>query len=114
MSASSDEFVVNIYHKKPYDFYIGRPGPLGNPYSHQDGTLAEFKVGSREEAVESYRKWVYAQPELLAAIKSGLKGKTLGCFCRPQDGFGGKLLCHGQILAEIANEKTPSEVSPVP
>lgn len=109
-----DNLVVNIHHRVPYDIYIGRPGPLGNPYSHLEGTLAEFKVGSREESLEAYMEYLYGQPELLAAVKAQLKGKVLGCFCRPKDGFGGKLLCHGQILAEVANEKAPAQASEMP
>ena len=33
----------------PFDVYIGRPSKWGNPYSHKEGTLAEFKVSSRKE-----------------------------------------------------------------
>jgi hypothetical protein len=39
--------------KSPYDIYIGRPSKWGNPYSHLSGTLAEYKVSSREEAIEN-------------------------------------------------------------
>lgn len=36
------EFDTLVVHckKAPYDVYIGRPGPWGNPFSHQSGTLA--------------------------------------------------------------------------
>jgi hypothetical protein len=79
----------------PFDVYIGRPSKWGNPFSHQDGTLAQFKVATREEAVESYRQWVLQQPELMAAL-SELRGKVLGCWCAP-------LACHGDVLMELAN-----------
>ena len=29
--------------------WVGRPSPLGNPYSHVCGTLAEFKVATRDD-----------------------------------------------------------------
>lgn len=86
--------------REPYDIYIGRGqgsrGKWGNPFSHKEGTQATFLVGSREEAIEKYREWILGQPELLAAL-SELKGKTLGCWCKPQ-------ACHGDALAELADQ----------
>jgi hypothetical protein len=79
--------------KEPYDIYIGRPSKWGNPFSHKIGTLARFQVGSIIEAIESYRKWIKTQPELLAALPE-LKGKTLGCWCKPGP-------CHGDVLVEL-------------
>ena len=76
--------------KAEYDVYIGRPGPWGNPFH-----IGEH--GTREEVVEKYAEWLLTQPELVAKVKSDLKGKVLGCWCAPK-------LCHGDILAEIANE----------
>jgi len=84
--------------KKPYDVYIGRPSKFGNPYSHQEDTLAEFQVQSRAEAIQKYEEYVRSNPELMAAIKSELRGKVLGCWCSPK-------LCHGHVLAWIANEE---------
>ena len=78
-----------------YDVYIGRPGPWGNPF-----TIG--KDGTREEVVEKYAEWVLTQSELLATIRTKLKGKTLGCWCAPK-------LCHGDILAEIANEENNND-----
>lgn len=45
-------------HKQtPHDFYCGRPNILGNRFSHlPKGTLAEFKVSTREEAIEKYKE----------------------------------------------------------
>jgi hypothetical protein len=84
--------------KKPYDTYIGRPSKWGNPFSHEDGTMAEFKVETRAEAIQKHEEWVRSQPEMMAAIKRELKGKVLGCWCSPK-------LCHGHTLAWIANEE---------
>src|ERR1700761_7257816 len=44
--------------KHPYDMYIGRPSKWGNPFSHRQGTLARYKVGTREEAIEAFRNWI--------------------------------------------------------
>lgn len=93
--------------REAYDVYIGRPSKWGNPYSHKPGTLAEFQVESREEAVARYRDYVLSRPDLLAALPE-LRGKRLGCWCAPKGGFKGQLLCHGQILAELADVGEPS------
>lgn len=91
------QYVVH-HRKSSYDVYIGRPSKWGNPFSEQENTLAKFKVSSRKEAIEKYEEWVRSQPELMESIKRELKGKVLGCFCFPK-------MCHGYILAWIANEE---------
>lgn len=90
--------VVNIHHGTPYDVYVGRGrgSPWGNLYSHlSDGTLAEYKVGSRAEAVAKYEEWIQTQPHLLKKLIL-LKGKVLGCWCHPA-------ACHGHVLAKLAD-----------
>jgi hypothetical protein len=75
--------------KEPYDIYIGRPTKWGNP----------FKIGrdgNREEVLEKYRKYLESNKKLLADVFV-LKGKTLGCWCKPK-------ACHGDILAEFADK----------
>jgi hypothetical protein len=86
--------VVHCKRQK-FDVYIGRPSKWGNPFSHKDGTLAEFRVATRDEAVDAYAEWIKGQPDLLAALPE-LKGKTLGCWCKPQR-------CHGDVLEALAN-----------
>jgi hypothetical protein len=92
--------VVNkhTHTKTALDVYIGRGSVWGNRFSHREGTRAEVVVGSREAAVEAYRR------ELWAKIKSGevsleslaaLHGRTLVCFCAPR-------LCHGHTLEKAA------------
>lgn len=80
-----------------YDIYIGRPSKFGNPYSHKPGA-APWPVETREDAVRLYEEWIRSQPELMEAAKKELKGKVLGCWCKP-------LVCHGDILLKIANEE---------
>lgn len=98
MSANFDnkKYVVHC-QKDKYDVYIGRPSKYGNPFSHREGTLAQFKVDTREEAISCFRNYVLSTPWLFNAIKKELKGKILGCFCYPN------FPCHGEVLAEIAN-----------
>ena len=71
---------------------------MGKPFTHisDKKTKADFVVASRDEAIESYRNWVLNQPQLLKDLHE-LKGKTLGCFCKPKS-------CHGDILVELVNK----------
>ena len=89
--------LTRIVHlkKEPYDVYIGRPSKWGNPYSHKEGTLAEFKVANRTEALEKFEKYLLGNETLYNSLIE-LKGKTLGCWCKPNK-------CHGDILAKWSN-----------
>lgn len=88
--------VVNL-RKEPYDVYIGKPGKGKNK---EEGKWANpFEIGrdgTREEVIAKYREYILNKPELLEQIPFELKGKTLGCFCKP-------LACHGDVLAHIAD-----------
>ena len=45
-------YVHNKRKYKGHGEYIGRPSPLGNPYSHLNkGTLAKYQVATRDKAV---------------------------------------------------------------
>jgi hypothetical protein len=83
------------FKKESFDVYIGRGSKWGNPFSHKDGTTAQFKVSSRPEAIESYRTWIKTQPHLMESLHE-LRDKTLGCWCKPQG-------CHGDVLKELAD-----------
>ena len=88
--------VVNIKLHR-YDVYIGRAGKgedgyFGNPFRRAPGephgvTLEKFRewFHNRLETDPVYRERIHA-----------LKGKTLGCFCKPHP-------CHGDIIAEYLN-----------
>lgn len=84
--------------KSSYDVYIGRPGPWGNPFE-----LADYD-DDREKVLELYAEWLISQPELVEKAKKELKGKVLGCWCKTEK--HPDALCHGDILAEIANEQS--------
>lgn len=83
--------------KEPYDVYIGRRGKWGNEYSHKEGTLAKYKVKNVKEAIANYKRDLLSDPEKILEVKQQLKGKVLGCWCKPGP-------CHGDILLQIANE----------
>jgi hypothetical protein len=86
--------VVNL-KKEPYEVYIGRGSKWGNPYSHREGTLAKFTVNNRREAIKKYEEYLLSNEDLLRDLTE-LKGKVLGCFCKPKS-------CHGDVLAKYAN-----------
>ncbi len=89
--------VVNL-KKDEYEVYIGRGGAWGNPFSYLTSSLAEFIVESREASIIRYKEWIIQrlrdEPALAEEMKKKLKGKVLGCFCKPK-------ACHGDVLVEI-------------
>ena len=91
-----EEMVVNV-RTDEYDVYIGRPSIWGNPYSHKEDTLAEFKAATRKESIEKYKEYILNNPELLAKLPE-LEGKILGCHCKPK-------ACHGDFLVELCNTR---------
>ena len=103
--------VVNRRHKQPYDVYVGRPSPYGNPFSHQAASKkAEFHVQTREEAIEGFRSWLIHKLAYEPDFLEPLRGKVLACWCRPLAGFKGKVMCHAQILAAECDGIEPEDV----
>jgi hypothetical protein len=102
--------IVNLY-KEPYDVYIGRPGKgqdgyFGNPVvrgeqcficneNHQTAsdTLPCFEI---------YARLRLANDEEFRQRVKDLKGKVLGCFCKPKP-------CHGDILLQLIEELAVQE-----
>lgn len=85
--------VVNL-RKEPFDVYIGRAGhghdgTFGNPFSQWDRAtnIAKFR--------EYFLERIQQDRDFKSKVLS-LKGKRLGCFCKPKD-------CHGDIIAEYLN-----------
>lgn len=76
--------------REPFDVYIGRPGPYGNPF-------IIGRDGDRAAVIAKYEAWLRKQPELVARAKRELQGKTLGCWCAP-------FACHGDVLVRVVNE----------
>lgn len=89
--------VVNLKTGVPYDIYIGRAG------HGQDGYFGNpFKLRPDEPrgtTLQRYREYFQSRlgtdAEFARRILE-LKGKTLGCFCKPH-------ACHGDIIAEYLN-----------
>ena len=84
--AGSPTTVVNI-RTDAYDVLIDRRTKWGNPFK-----------GERNWACDEHNKWI-RQPEqahLIASLHE-LKGKRLGCWCKPQR-------CHGDNLVALIQE----------
>lgn len=73
--------------KDRYDVYIGRPSIFQNPFViGQDGT--------REEVIEKFKDYFFNKVKTDIDFKhrvDRLKGKVLGCHCKPKP-------CHGDII----------------
>jgi hypothetical protein len=81
--------VVANVRTSPYDVYIGRGSKWGNPFKMQGTSLIE-----RDRVCDLYEAWFWTT-NLIDSIDE-LKGKVLGCYCKP-------LRCHGDFLAAVAN-----------
>ena|ERR1035437_1570778 len=82
--------MVVRFDSEPCDVYIGRSSRWGCPF--QIGI-----DGAREEVLLLHEIWLQSRPDIIEAVCRELKGRVLGCHCRPA------FECHGDILARIAN-----------
>lgn len=81
--------VVNIKTDE-FDVLIDRTTKWGNP----------FEIGpkmTREQAIAAFRVNLKRRPDLLADLHE-LRGKRLGCHCKP-------LACHGDVLVELIEQQ---------
>jgi hypothetical protein len=114
--------------RNPNDVYIGRYTPTWSPYGYyqespwhnpyvvdlmdKKGVVIEKRDGTRAKVIEKFLKYAFGEPcvtfkgktpqtppDLLAQIPN-LKGKRLGCWCKPED-------CHGDLLAAWADDGIP-------
>ena len=89
-------------------FYVGRGSPLGNPFTHKEGTTAAHQVESREAAVEAFAAHLQVKLDqkdepirkalnkiALAAMKGPVE---LECFCAPH-------ACHADVLAQTVADR---------
>ena len=103
--------IVNVKDNKEYDVFIGRRNNKphwGNPFTHLDvPTIARIKVKSREEAIKAFEDWLmgtkygHVEPQrrkwILINMINMLKGKVLGCYCKPKS-------CHGDVYVKLLSE----------
>ena len=90
------------------DVYIGREvkhegswnldeSKWANPYK-----IAEFET--REECLAKYETHIRNTPELWNSLDE-LRGKTLGCWCKPEG-------CHGDVLVKLIHEREIEKFGP--
>ena len=97
--------VVNL-RAEEFDVYIGRAGRgqdgyFGNPYTVQEHGL---------QAIELFRSYFLQRIESEPAFRLrvlALKGKRLGCFCKPKP-------CHGDVIAEWVEANAPAAPGAAP
>lgn len=91
-------------HKHPHDgseTYIGRPTPLGNPYTHlKVETKGVIRVPTRIQAVALYRDWLASacthDHKVIVAITQlyNQVNLKLSCYCKPA-------ACHGDVIKDV-------------
>lgn len=100
--------MITVVNKRVYrgeGVYVGRPTPLGNPYTHlRSGSLAEYRVVSRQQAILAYRPWLREQISRPGPVRDELirllriyretHHLVLVCWCHP-------LPCHADILRDV-------------
>jgi hypothetical protein len=83
-------------------FYIARKGVVfvdGCRYPKSQSVWANpFKVGDdRESCLEKYEVYIREKIDSGEADLEELRGKVLGCWCKPER-------CHGEVLLKLLNE----------
>ena len=82
---------IIVISRGPYDIYIGRPGPYGNPFIiGRDGT--------REQVISKCDAYLDAHFEIVEQLRAecaalGKDVVRLKCFCSP-------LACHGDLYKQ--------------
>lgn len=81
--------VVNL-RREPFDVYIGRAGKgqdgyFGNPYD-----VRKYGAMALTLYREHFEAKIASSPEFRRRVLA-LRGKRLGCFCKPK-------ACHGDII----------------
>ena len=87
--------VVNLSSER-YDVYIGRFSPAKS--LEQSVWANPFRIGpdgSRDQVIALYAQYIQNNPEQMARIPE-LRGKGLGCWCKPK-------ACHEDILTRLTD-----------
>ena len=79
--------VVNI-QDEDFDVLIDRTTKWGNRFKSK-----EF---GRKKSIAMYKEWILTNKSLLNCLPE-LKGKRLGCHCKPE-------ICHGDVLVELVKQ----------
>ena len=91
---------VKGWRKPPGARYVGRGTPFGNPFP----VAVKDDPAAHAAAVAAFRRWLEApaQAPLRDRVRRELRGRDLGCYCKPG------LPCHADVLLELANAPDPA------
>lgn len=90
----------------PNNVYIGRGGivfigdkPFSYPGSIWENPIKKTKYNTKEQRIKQYEEHIREkiESEHLEGELLSLRGKTLGCWCKPED-------CHGDVLVRLIEE----------
>jgi len=84
--------VVNVRYEK-CEVYVGRGSKWGN----------KFRIGidgDRDEVIRKYEDWLLKNSRLMSELGE-LRGKVLGCWCKPKG-------CHGDVLLRLCEKEVSS------
>lgn len=94
----------NLYIGRDMSYYV--PGAVGSVWGNPFPVDKVGKSGKNnknstprytlDESLIRFRQHIESSPELIAKLPE-LKGKTLGCWCKPKR-------CHGDILTELVEK----------
>ena len=102
--------MIHVRNKRTFKgpgTYVGRGSFFGNPFSHVPSKIAEFRVETRDEAVDRYEPWlrdkllnegtVRQAFDLLVETYIAYGVLTLICWCAPER-------CHAEVIAKLIEE----------
>lgn len=87
--------VVNIKNSS-FDIYIGRSTKYGNPFP-----VSKYGLEKSLRYYRAHLECLIAQGSITKEELLALRGKVLGCHCKPNK-------CHGDILEEFIYSEQPS------
>lgn len=108
--------MINVVNKRTFKgehgFYIGRGSVLGNPFTHKQGTKADFVVDSVQEAINKYEVMLVSKVENKDKTVCGELNRlykyykqhgelNLICYCK----WNGTEPCHGDIIKSLLETK---------
>ena len=88
----TDVYIGTFHTSSEYGFFP--KSKWHNPYKEADY--------GKSTSIEMYRRYILKQCDLMNALLPELKGKRLGCWCKP-------LQCHGDVLVELIDRNHSSD-----
>ncbi len=87
--------VVNL-RREAFDVYIGRAGKGQDGYFGNPFDVRQHGASAMPKFIDYFHKRLVSDHEFHTRVLA-LRGKRLGCFCKPRD-------CHGDVIATYVND----------